>query len=63
MGDEGCELCGFSLGKRHFAEQADAISDAISPDAALRSIVRLWSTLSDDAKRVIATVAKADAGN
>ena len=63
MGDEGCELCGFSLGKRHFAEQGDAISDAISADAALRSIVRLWSTLSDNAKRVIATVAKADAGS
>ena len=39
----------------------EAEGEAVAADATLRDLIGLWATLSDDAKRVIATVAKADA--
>ncbi|TWT69726.1 hypothetical protein [Crateriforma conspicua] len=63
MGDEGLENTAKTLENSGFGGLGEAESEAIRTDAALRDLVRLWSTLSDDAKRVIATVANADAGN
>ena len=39
----------------------EAKTEAMAADTALRDLLQVWTALSDDAKRVIATVANADA--
>ena len=59
MGDEGLDIVADSSGNSNIAGLGEAESEAIRMDANLRDLLRLWSTLSDDVKLAIMTVARA----
>ena len=61
MGVPGSELGPKTPGFAAVFNLCEAKAEAMAADAALRDLLQVWTALSDDAKRVIATVAKADA--
>ena len=61
MGVPGSELEPETPGFAAAFNLGEAKAEAMRNDTALRDLLQVWTTLSDDAKRVIASVAKADA--
>lgn len=58
MGDTGSEYAPESPCFEAFAELGEAESEALSSDATLRDLVRLWSTLSKETKDISSAIIK-----
>ncbi len=55
-GDTGSEQSPETRGFRIIHGIGEAEYEALCTDAALRELVRLWSTLSDEAKQIIVSI-------
>ena len=58
MGDTECESTADSLENTSISKQGDALSDVIASDAALRELVRLWSTLDLGIRQAVVAIAR-----
>ena len=61
MGDAGSEYASETPGFGVLAELGEAEHEALSNDAALRELVRLWSTLESSVQLAILTIAQSRA--